>query len=317
MKIKTICLLGGTGFVGSELAAKLAADNHRLRLPTRNVAHGRALRVLPTVDLIAADVHDPATLRRLFDGCDAVVNLVGILNESGGLSFDEVHTALAEKVVTACKDSGVARFIQMSALKANAEDAPSRYLRSKGAAERIIMEQSGDAPAWTIFQPSVIFGPQDSFVNRFAKLLRLSPVLPLARPNARFAPVYVGDVVEAVALALDDPESRNRRFQLCGPKVYSLRELVQRIRDIQGLRRWIVGLPDPLARMQARVFEWLPGKPFTRDNFRSLTVHSICEQNGFEHFGLRPRSLESIAPEYIGHMNREDRLSYYRKAAGR
>ncbi len=315
---RRICVLGGTGFVGSELVERLAADQHRILVPTRSVENGRHLKVLPTVSLVAADVHDPASLERLFRGQDAVINLVGILNESGhsGRGFDEAHRELTRKVVAACRAAGVGRLLQMSALKANPA-GPSHYLRTKGEAEEIIERDSGDELAWTIFQPSVIFGPDDGFVNRFAGLLKFLPFLPLAMPDSRFGPVSIDDVAEVFALALDDPQTESRRFELCGPKVYTLREIVQLICETMGIRRWIIGLPEWASRLQARIFEYVPGKPLSWDNYLSLTVPSVCDSDGFEHFGIRPRSLEAAMPLYIGEAGRNARYSRYRREAGR
>ena len=205
----------------------------------------------------------------------------------------------------------------MSALKADAQAGPSNYLRSKGAAEAIVQEHCAPAVNYTIFQPSVIFGLEDDFINRFARLLALLPVFPLARPNARFGPVHVEDVVTAMVRAMDDPGTYGQTYQLCGPKVYSLREVVQFTADCLGLKRKIIGLPDGLARLQARVLERLPGTPFSMDNYYSLTVHTICDVNGFEYFQFRPRSMESIVPAYLGHRDRNKKLSRYRQAAGR
>ena len=315
---RNICILGGTGFVGTELVQRLAADGHNILLPTRNVENGRHLRVLPTVTVTPADIHDPATLERLFEGRDAVINLVGILNESGhsGHGFETAHRELTRKTVAACRARGVGRLVQMSALKADADRGPSHYLRTKGEAERIIEADSGDELAWTIFQPSVIFGPDDSFVNRFASLLRFLPVLPLAMPDARFGPVSVDDVAEAFTLSLDDQTTVGRRYQLCGPDSYALRELLQLICRIRGIRRLIIGLPEPVSRLQARILEYVPGKPFSWDNYLSLTVDNVCDSDGFAHFGIKPRSMESAVPLYLGG-GRDARYSRYRRAAGR
>ncbi|WP_405232170.1 complex I NDUFA9 subunit family protein [Lentisalinibacter salinarum] len=313
-----ICVLGGTGFVGTEIVERLAADQHRVLVPTRNVENGRHLKVLPTVTLVAADVHEPAALERLFQGQDTVINLVGILNESGhsGRGFDAAHRELTRKVVAACRAVGVGRLLQMSALKASPA-GPSHYLRTKGEAEEIIERDSGDALAWTIFQPSVIFGPEDGFVNRFAGLLKFLPVLPLAMPDSRFAPVSVDDVAEAFALSLDDAETESRRFELCGPRSYTLRELVDLICATLEIRRLIIGLPEWASRLQARIFEYVPGKPLSWDNYLSLTVPSVCESDGFEHFDIRPRSIETAMPLYIGKAGRNARYSRYRREAGR
>lgn len=315
----SICILGGTGFVGHNLTAKLAGDGHRLVLPTRNRERNRDLLVLPTVTEVTADIHNPETLDRLFQDVDAVINLVGILNEFRGQdnSFASAHIELAEKVVAACEKAGVKRLLHMSSLKADAEKAPSVYLRSKGKAENAVRTARADLK-WTIFQPSVIFGRGDSFTNRFANLLRSVPLFfPLARPNARFAPVYVGDVSEAFRRCLNNPRTHGQTFELCGPQVYSLKELVTFVARQIGVKRKIIGLPDNLAMAQARVMELLPGKPFSMDNYRSLTLNSICDKNGLGRLGITPRSLDVIAPTYLAANKAQSSLDEFRKGAGR
>jgi len=315
----SICILGGSGFVGHNLVSRLAQDGHRLVLPSRNRERNRDLLVLPAVSEITADIHDPLVLESLFGDVDVVINLVGILNESRGRdkSFESAHSELAKKVVEACQKTGVKRLLHMSSLKADAEKGPSKYLRSKGLAEKTVRGAAPDL-RWTILQPSVIFGPGDSFTNRFAALLRLIPVaFPLACPNARFAPVYIGDVCEAFRRCLNNPRTYGQSFQLCGPQIYSLRELVIFIANQIGVKRKIVGLPDGLARTQARLMELVPGKPFSMDNYRSLTLNSICESNGLLRLGITPKSLDVIAPQYLGKNSIQADLDHYRKHAGR
>ncbi|MGH8413927.1 MAG: complex I NDUFA9 subunit family protein [Gammaproteobacteria bacterium] len=301
MPRSTICLLGGTGFVGRHLAARLAENNFNVKILTRSRVRHYELLVLPTVTLVDADVHDPDTLKREFADCDAVVNLVGILNERGhrGKGFRHVHVELARKVLEACGHTGVSRLLHMSALNA-AENAPSHYLRSKAEAAALMLKAQSDLRV-TVFEPSVIFGPGDSFINRFAKLLRLAPgVFPLACPKAKFAPVYAGDVAEAFVRSLDERASFGKRYSLCGPKTYTLRELVRYTARLQGLHRLIIGLPRPLSWLQAAVLEWVPGKPFSLDNYRSLKQDSVCKENGFAAFGINPVALEAVVPAYLG-----------------
>ncbi len=318
MQAKTIALVGATGFVGRHLLARLAADGHNLRVLARSRERNRDLLVMPTVTLIKADVYDPDTLASHFRGCDAVINLVGILNESRRESFQRAHVDLPRLVLQACRVSGVRRLLHMSSLKASARDGPSKYLRSKGQAEDLLRKESGADVDVTVFCPSLIFGPGDSSTNRFADILRLPmPIQPLPRANARFAPVYVGDVVEAFARALADRGTANKTYQLCGPQVFSMRELLAFLASQLGLKRTIVGMPDSIARLSARIMVWLPGKPFSRDNYQSLTVHSICEADGMSELGIRPTALASIAPGYLAAKTERARLSIFRKAAGR
>jgi NADH dehydrogenase len=298
----TVVVLGGTGFVGRAIVAKLVRAGYAVRIPTRNRQRARRLLVLPGLDLVQADVHDTAQLPALLGDADAVINLVGILNERGhdGSGFRHAHVELAEKLMAACRNVGVRRLIQMSALKANAERGASHYLTTKGQAEQVIRGQAGESVRYTIFRPSVIFGPDDTFLNRFAGILRRAPVLPLARLDARFAPVWVDDVAEAFVLALDDSRTFGKTYELCGPDIYTLEEILRFICRELGIRRAIVSLPGPLGRLQAWVGEYLlPGKPFSRDNFRSLGVASVCRENGFGTLGIRPKRMQAIAGTYL------------------
>jgi NADH dehydrogenase len=315
-----VCLLGGTGFVGRSLIGLLSENGYEVAVPTRSRERNRNLLVIPSLDLIEADVHDQSTLTRLLHGCDAAINLIGILNEAGhdGAGFKRAHADLAQTLVYACQRSGVQRLLQMSALKADAQLGPSHYLRTKGQAENIIKASSGQGLKYTIFRPSVIFGAHDSFTNRFAALLRLLPVLPLARAQARFAPVFVEDVAHAFVAALHNSESYGRTYELCGPDIYSLRELVSFIRRLLGRKRIIVPLPRALGRLQALIGDYLlPGKPFSLDNFRSLEVASVCAEDGLALLGIKPHSLPAIAPTYLGSASRHGLLARLRQGARR
>lgn len=293
----TFCILGGTGFVGSELTTRLAMKGHWVRIPTRFPTANDELRVLDRVRLVNSNVHDPAALARLFAGVDVVINLVGILNEHGKATFRSVHVELAEKVVAAAKRAGVRRLLHMSSLGADAEHGPSRYLRSKGEAEARVR---GSNLAWTIFRPSVIFGPGDTLTNRFAKLLRLSGgFLPLARAGARFAPISVADVTEAFCRSITDGATVNQTYELCGPETMTLRQLVETTARTARIRCWIVPMPDFAAVIQAAVMGLLPGKPFSLDNYRSLTVDSVCRENGCARLGIAPVPMMSVLPTYL------------------
>ncbi|MEN7342774.1 MAG: complex I NDUFA9 subunit family protein [Pseudomonadota bacterium] len=317
---KHCVVLGGTGFVGREIVNALGKRGYRITVPTRNCELAQGLYVDPNVKLVAANVHEQSDLERVFQDADVVINLIGILNEEGhhgGKGFYIAHRDLTKSVATACQAVGVKRFLQMSALRADSKNGPSDYLRSKGEAEDAIRSVPIETLAWTIFQPSVIFGPDDGFMNRFAGLLRIAPFMPLARANARFAPVYVRDVAAAFVAALDQSKSIGKTYPLVGPKVYSLRELVSYVGQLLGLSRPIIGLPDALAKMQARVFGLFPGKPFSMDNFRSLTVHSISDQDGLAELGINATPLEAIAPTYLKKSGRNARFDEFRKSAGR
>jgi NADH dehydrogenase len=301
----TVCVLGGTGFIGRALVARLAADGHAVRVLTRDRTGHRDLLVMPSVRLLAADPHDPATLEREFAGCDVVVNLVGILNERrpghGDREFRRAHTELPMKAVAACRAAGVRRYLHMSGLKADAERGPSHYLRTKGAAEEYIRREcAAGRPEFVIFQPSVVFGPQDAFFNKFASVLRLAPgALPLACADAKFAPVYVGDVVEAFVRCLERRDVVGRTFQLCGPEVVTLAEIVRTTARALGLRRAVLPLPRAAARLQAAVMDYVPGKPFSTDNFLSASVDSVCDRDGLGELGIARTSLRGVVPKYL------------------
>jgi NADH dehydrogenase len=303
--------------VGTRLVARLINEGHRVTVLSRDRELHKHLLVLPGLALENCNVYDEAQLSERFRGQEVVINLVGILNERGfgGDGFRRTHTELTRGVLQAAKYAGVQRLLQMSALNA-APDAPSYYLRSKGEAERAIRDKGGPLD-WTIFQPSVIFGPGDSFLNRFANLLGSVPlVFPLAKPNARFQPVFVDDVVEAMVRCMYGAHSR-RTLELGGPERYTLREIVALVANLTGHRRWIIGLPDFVARLQALLMDFVPGKPFSSDNYRSLTIDSICRQDGFSQLGMQPHSMLASAREYLGKFEHNARLSRLRTDAGR
>jgi len=320
MHQRTVCILGGTGFVGTRLVTRLLQDGHRVKVLTRNRAEHRHLLVLPDVQVVGTDVHNPTTLAQHFLGTDVVVNLVGILNERGrsGAGFARAHVELAQKVVSACKSAGVIRLLHMSSLGADAGQAPSHYLRSKGAAEQVVQREGGRNLAWVIFRPSVIFGPGDSFIVRFARLLRTLPfAFPLARANARFAPVYVGDVVEAMARCVDGNEQDGQLLELCGPDVFTLREIVQFTASVIGRGRRVLALPNFIGRLQGLVMGFMPGQPFSTDNYKSLTVDSVCTSNGFARLGMVPHSMPGIVCQYLGTASVAGRRDAHRHAATR
>ena len=259
MRQRRICILGGTGFIGRHITRRLVAAGHEVTIITRRRERQRDLLVLPTVQLVQGDVHNPTLLQRQFEGQDAVINLVGILNERGhdGKGFERVHVVLADKVAQACRTSGVPRLLHMSALHAS-PTAPSCYLRTKALGENLVFESAGPHLHVTVFRPSVIFGEQDSFTNRFAKLLRLMPgVFPLACADARFQPVYVEDVAQVFVASLDRHNTHGQRYDLCGPRSYSLRELVEYLASISGRRCRVLGLNRRLSWMQAALLEYV------------------------------------------------------------
>ena len=310
MKPQRIVILGGTGFVGSHLVPRLHADGHQIRILSRNREQHRELGVLPRASVVTADIHDEATLRRLLSDADVAINLVGVLNERGsdGSGFRRAHVELTEKLIAACRASGVARLVQMSALRAG--EGESHYLKTRGEAEAKV---KSSPLAWTLLRPSVIFGPGDGLFFRFAQLLRMTPVLPLARAHAKFAPVYVGDVAEAFARVILHRHSIGHMYELFGPRVIELGELVRWTAGMIGKRRWIIGLPDALGAMQAYVGEWLPGKPISRDNFRSLKLDSVGTTDGLAALGIVATPMEVVMPALLGGDTWHRRLDRYRE----
>ncbi len=314
MKIKNICILGGTGFVGRHLVAKLAFQGYACRVVSRHPQRHRALQVLPAVELVQSGTLDAKSLEPMFADCDAVINLIGILNEAGKEdTFQRLHVELVDQIVDACRSAGVQRLMHMSALNANAASGASQYLRTRGEGENRAHTRGGASAAVTSFRPSVIFGPGDSFFNRFAGLLQLAPgLVPLACPNARFAPVFVGDVVGAFAESLEDKETFGKHYDLCGPRVFNLKELVRYTAKMLGRDTRVIGLGDLGSRMQARTMEFIPGKPFSYDNYLSMQVDSLCQENGLEALGIQPTDVDTVVPTFLGTQTQRQRYQELR-----
>jgi NADH dehydrogenase len=312
MSIRTVLLIGGSGFVGTAVAARLTASGKTLLIPTRHRERVRHLLALPTADVVEADVGDPAELAVLMTGVDAVVNLVGVLHSRSGHpygpDFAHAHVVLPERIVTAAREAGVQRIVYISALGA-AADGPSEYLRSKADGEAAIRAAAPDM-GWTILRPSVIFGPGDRFLNLFAGLLQRFPVLPLGGAKARFQPVYVGDVAEVVAEALERPDAAGQTFELAGPRPYSLQELVEYVGFITGHPRPVIPLPEGLAMLQAALLECLPGPLMSRDNVRSMRVPNVASGPP-QPWGRHPTALEAVAPCYLGSLNKRGRYTTF------
>lgn len=310
MKKKRVVLTGGSGFIGSAVANRLGEAGFDVLVPTRRSSRAGHLLPLPTADVVEADIHDPATLRGLVTDADAVVNLVGILHSRPGTpwgpDFARAHVELPQKIVAACRDAGVPKLVHISALGAD-ENGPSEYQRSKAAGEATV-RAAGDALAWTILRPSVVFGRGDSFLNLFAGLVRLFPVLPLAGAGARFQPVFVEDVAEVVARCIETRTSAGQTFELAGPTVYTLRQLVEYVCELLGKRRLVIPLPESVAMLQARLMELAPTPLMSRDNVRSMRVDNIARGEPLP-FGLTPTALEAIAPGYIA--NATARATFY------
>jgi len=319
MELKKVLLIGGGGFVGGWVASRLSARGIRVIVPTRHRERNKPLIMLPTVYTVQADVHDEKVLASLMDDVDAVINLVGILHDSDsaqpyGKCFAAAHVELPKKIVAAMKQSGVRRLVHLSALKA-AVDAPAAYLRSKAAGEAIVLGAASELDV-TVLRPSVIFGPGDAFLNTFATLLKLFPVLPIAGGRSRLQPVFVGDVADTVSACLANNKTFGQTYELCGPTTYSLRELIDYVGKLGGRHRCVVNLPAPLAYAQASLLSLLPNPPMTPDDLRMLQVDSVTD--GRCNFpGWQPKALEAIAPSYLSPVKLSRRLDVYRRRAGR
>ena len=296
MKTQSIVVLGGTGFVGRHLVPRLQRDGHAITVLSRNREKHRELGVLPRVRVVSADVHDRAALARHLAGADAAINLVGILNarRGRGNGFRAAHVELARSLVAACADARVPRLLQMSALRAG--EGASEYLRTRAEAEALVR---ASPLAWTVFRPSVIFGDGDGLFFRFASLLRVAPVLPIARAKAKFQPVYVRDVAEAVARAIAHPHTVGHVYELGGPDVVALGDVVRRTARMLGRRRLVLPLPDALGFAQGYLGEWLPGTPISRDNVRSLGVDSVAREDGLAALGIVATPIDAVMPALL------------------
>ncbi|POZ60255.1 complex I NDUFA9 subunit family protein [Chromobacterium alticapitis] len=308
-----ICLIGGSGFIGRHLAARLGGAGYRLTVASRKTALP-GFMVLPSVELSAANVHDPEQLDALIAGHDAVISMAGILHGSRA-AFEKIHSQLPEKVVTACRGQGVRRLIHISALGA-AQDAPSDYQQTKALGE-LAVENSG--LDWTILRPSVVFGSDDAFLNLFAGLQRRLPALPLAGAGCKMAPIWVEDVAKAASACLTRGSTIGRKLDLAGPEILSLAELARLAGRLSGHPRPVFGLPDGLAMLQAALMEWLPGPTLmSRDNVRSLRRDNVSDQPfPSELLGFEPGALSALAPPWLAGHDRNQTASRYREKATR
>jgi NADH dehydrogenase len=323
MKHSRVLVVGGSGFLGRHLVAALAARGIEVTVPSRHRERAKHLILLPTVDVVETDIFADGVLERLAAGQQAVINLVGILHgrrgrpdERGpndyGPDFARVHVELPQALIAACRVSSARRLLHVGALGASPA-APSEYLRSKAFGEQAVL--AADDLDVTAFRPSIVFGPEDKFLNSFAALLKFLPGMALPCPGAKFQPVYVGDVARAMVAALDDPETRGKVYELCGPDVYTMKDLVEFVCAVTGRRRIIVGLSDRLSYLQARLMEWTPGPLMTRDNYYSMQVPNVC--SGVFPFGIQPQALEAVAPGYLAPSGPRERYPQLRWRARR
>ncbi len=310
-----VLVLGGTGFVGRSLCEQLARQGCAITVPTRRRIHATAVQHLPRLDVVEADVHDPAALAALLPGHDAVVNLVAVLHGNAA-RFDQVHVQLPRRLAAACTHAGVARLVHVSALGA-AADAPSLYQRSKAQGEAVLRETG---LALTVLRPSVIFGARDRLLNLFARLQAVFPLMPLAGAATRFQPVWVEDVARAIAVALREPATIGQTYECAGPDVVTLAELVRLAGELGGHPRAVIPLPMALGRLQALLMELAPGEPLmSRDNLDSMQVDNVASGAlpGLQALGIAPATLRATAATYLGDQGPRSRLIALRRQAGR
>lgn len=334
MLTSNVLVIGGAGFIGSHLVARLSGvanrsntplepgtdvmpplDPERIIVATRNEDHARDLLALPRVEVMVLDVTDEVALDTAIGtlGVEGVVvNLVGVLHggrgDPYGPGFAAAHVELPRRLVESMKRTGVRRLLHVSALGADSA-GPSMYLRSKGDGERVVRDSGLD---WTVFRPSVVFGPDDRFLNLFAHMQQLAPVVPLACAQARFQPVYVQDVAQAMINAIATPATIGRCYELGGPTVYTLEELVRFAGRASGHPRPVLPLPDALARVQAAVLEHMPGGPLlSRDNLDSMRLDNVLSGPMAPELRVQPASLEVVMPDVLAHA-RDSRLQTLR-----
>jgi uncharacterized protein YbjT (DUF2867 family) len=301
MAEKLATVFGGAGFVGRYIVQRLARAGWRIRVPQRNPDAALFLKPLGDVGQIvpmAANIRNELSVRRAVEGAGAVFNLVGILSERGRQSFDAVHREGAERIARLAAEMGAERLMHVSALGADPQ-SPSAYARSKAAGEAAVRAAFAGA---TLLRPSIVFGPEDDFFNRFARLARLMPALPLiGGGKTRFQPVYVGDVADAMVAALADPKTMGQIFELGGPQTYSFRELMEILLAEIRRKRWLVPVPFPIAALQGAVLSLLPNPPLTRDQVKLLKRDNVVSGlfPGLIELGVRPTALEPVIPSYL------------------
>jgi len=319
MNTPRILVLGGTGFVGRHVCEQLARLGWQITVPTRRALHAASVQSLPGLTVIEASVHKPADFARLMPGHDAVVNLVAVLHGNEE-RFEQVHVDLPGKVAQAMRTAGVQRLVHVSALGADPQ-GPSMYQRSKARGETVLHNAGLEV---TVLRPSVIFGAEDKFLNLFADLQAIVPFMPLAGSSTRFAPVWVADVAQAVVSCLQKPDTIGQTYELCGPDVLTLGELVQRAGQWAGVNhgrgRPVMGLPMWVGWLQAAAMELAPGEPLmSRDNLASMKVDNIATGllPGLAALGITAASASGVAPSYLGHRGPRSRLNGWRSRAGR
>ncbi len=293
-------VFGGAGFIGRYVVKRLAHKGYIVRVAVRQPARAAFLKTMGVVGQIVplyASVLNEATVQRAVGGADLVVNLVGTLAESRAGSFQQVHVEGAGRIARRASASGVYRLVHLSAIGADPA-SPSRYGTSKAAGEQVVRQEF---PGASILRPSVVFGPEDQFFNRFGLMAQFSPVMPVISGATRFQPVYVGDVADAVMGALASADAAGAIFELGGPQIWSFREILLYILKETGRRRLLLDVPGPLARLMASIMEHLPGKPMTRDQLLMLARDNVAAAGmpGLSALGIVPTPVELVAPSYL------------------
>lgn len=313
--MKKVTVLGGSGFVGSSLVARLDDEGYQVTVLARRREQAKHLILLPNVQVVECDVHNAQQLKPLLDGADIVVNLVGVLHQTARASFEKVHHQLPKKLAQICDELGIKRLIHMSALKAS-KDAPSAYLRSKAAGEEALSAYNKKLNI-TIFQPSIVFGRHDNFFNMFAGLVTALPVIFLAKPNAKFQPIWVEDVTTSFVNALNNRVTYGKTIELGGPQIYTLRGLIEKAMSITGKDRKVIELGDTLSYFQASIMEFMPIKLMSRDNIKSMEVDNVLSQPLAVEEKLRLMPVGAIVPEYLVDDHIRGAYDGFRTAAGR
>jgi nucleoside-diphosphate-sugar epimerase len=311
-KFSKVVILGGTGFIGAQLATKLSPKSEKIVIPTRNIESNSGLKLIPNLKIVKTDIKDERSINQLFKDADLIINTVGILNElDEDNSFDKIHYQITKKISHCIKKNNVKRYLHISSLNADPKSI-GKYLKSKGQAEDFLISETSSFCKLTIFRPSIVFGESDSFFNKFATLLKFLPIFPLACPNAKFMPVYVEDLTDFMISTINNVDSYGKKIDVTGPNEYTFRELINQTLIALKIKRIIIPLNNFLSQVQARVFEKLPGKLFTMDNYQSLQIDS-CSDKGFK----GSSSIEDIIPRYLNIKYKQERFEKLRKKSGR
>lgn len=313
--MKTVTVLGGSGFVGSSVVARLDQAGYQVKVLTRRREQAKHLILLPKVQVVECDIHDHAALKAQLQGSDVVINLIGILHQTRDNGFEQMHHQFPRRVAQLCEELRIPRLLHMSALQASV-NAPSEYLRSKAAGDQTVMEFSKKLNV-TIFRPSVIFGTRDRFINLFAKLIQWIPVLALAMPQAKFQPIWVEDVAAAMVNAVDEPATYGKTYELGGPAIMTLQQIIEAVMKTIHVQRPIIGLSLNMSLLQGSFMQLLPIKLISRDNVKSMQVDNVCQQPMANELRVVPTDMFAVISGYLVKNNPRGAYDHFRAAAGR